>query len=100
MAQLNLYCAEDGWDEEEDCQEKNFSYSSHAPSLPPPLQNLSCTLVDEHLFSEHHELREKPWMTQLAVVACLSLATKVEESQVPLLLELQVEEAQFVFEAN
>ncbi|KAF3788331.1 Cyclin-D3-1 [Nymphaea thermarum] len=169
MAQLNLYCAEDGWDEEEDYQEESFSYSSHAPSLPPPLHNLSCTLVDEQLFSEHHELvslstkekaqkklgrdyleslrtdpvlacarreavewilsvnvhynftahtaalsvnfldrflssfhfqREKPWMTQLAAVACLSLAAKVEETQVPLLLDLQVEEAQYVFEAK
>lgn len=32
----------------------------------------------------------KPWMTQLAAVACLSLAAKVEETQVPLLLDLQV----------
>lgn len=34
--------------------------------------------------------RDKPWMGQLAVVACLSLAAKVEETQVPLLLDLQV----------
>ena len=34
--------------------------------------------------------REKPWMTQLTAVACLSLAAKVEETQVPLLLDLQV----------
>lgn len=34
--------------------------------------------------------RDKPWMTQLAAVACLSLAAKVEETQVPLLLDLQV----------
>lgn len=34
--------------------------------------------------------RDKPWMSQLAAVACLSLAAKVEESQVPLLLDLQV----------
>jgi len=32
----------------------------------------------------------KPWMTHLAAVACLSLAAKVEETQVPLLLDLQV----------
>lgn len=31
-----------------------------------------------------------PWMSQLAAVACLSLAAKVEETQVPLLLDLQV----------
>lgn len=34
--------------------------------------------------------KDKPWMGQLAAVACLSLAAKVEETQVPLLLDLQV----------
>lgn len=33
---------------------------------------------------------DKPWMSQLAAVACLSLAAKVEETQVPLLVDLQV----------
>lgn len=31
----------------------------------------------------------KPWMMQLAAVACLSLAAKVAETHVPLLLDLQ-----------
>ncbi|GAV64002.1 Cyclin_N domain-containing protein/Cyclin_C domain-containing protein [Cephalotus follicularis] len=44
--------------------------------------------------------RDKPWMGQLAAVACLSLAAKVEETQVPLLLDLQVEESRYVFEAK
>ncbi|GMY11820.1 cyclin-D3-2 [Fagus crenata] len=44
--------------------------------------------------------RDMPWMTQLAAVACLSLAAKVEETQVPLLLDLQVEESKYVFEAK
>ncbi|KAI4327411.1 hypothetical protein L6164_019877 [Bauhinia variegata] len=44
--------------------------------------------------------RDKPWMTQLTAVACLSLAAKVEETQVPLLLDLQVEESKYVFEAK
>ncbi|XP_027347188.1 cyclin-D3-2-like [Abrus precatorius] len=44
--------------------------------------------------------RDKPWMTQLAAVACLSLAAKTEETHVPLLLDLQVEESKFVFEAK
>ncbi|KAF2309765.1 hypothetical protein GH714_004993 [Hevea brasiliensis] len=43
---------------------------------------------------------EKPWMTQLAAVACLSLAAKMEETQVPLLLDLQVEDSRYVFEAK
>ncbi|XP_024020648.1 cyclin-D3-3 [Morus notabilis] len=44
--------------------------------------------------------RDKPWMSQLAAVACLSLAAKMEETHVPLLLDLQVEESRFVFEAK
>ncbi|KAJ0239096.1 Cyclin-D3-2 [Hirschfeldia incana] len=42
----------------------------------------------------------KPWMSQLVAVACLSLAAKVEEIHVPLLIHLQVEEARYVFEAK
>lgn len=33
---------------------------------------------------------DKPWMIQLAAVACVSLAAKVEETHVPLLLDFQV----------
>ncbi|KAI4375049.1 hypothetical protein MLD38_012964 [Melastoma candidum] len=43
---------------------------------------------------------KKPWMTQLTAVACLSLAAKVEETRVPLLLDFQVEESSPVFEAK
>ncbi|KAL6982962.1 Cyclin-D3-1 [Sarracenia purpurea var. burkii] len=60
---------------------------------------LAVNYLDRFLFSFHFQ-REKPWMTQLAAVACLSLAAKVEETQVPLLLDLQVEEAMYVFEAK
>ncbi|KAL0904565.1 hypothetical protein M5K25_026692 [Dendrobium thyrsiflorum] len=47
---------------------------------------------------------DKPWMGRLAAVACLSLAAKVEETRVPLLLDLQVpppaagEEMGYLFE--
>ncbi|GMI68058.1 CYCLIN D3;2 [Hibiscus trionum] len=44
--------------------------------------------------------KDKPWMGQLAAVACLSLAAKVEETQVPLLLDLQVEESKYAFDSN
>ncbi|GLJ16052.1 hypothetical protein SUGI_0266640 [Cryptomeria japonica] len=43
---------------------------------------------------------DKPWMTQLTAVTCLSLAAKVEEIEVPLLLDLQVEEAKYIFESR
>ncbi|KAJ8546196.1 hypothetical protein K7X08_018779 [Anisodus acutangulus] len=44
--------------------------------------------------------KDKPWTSQLAAVACLSIAAKVEETQVPLLLDLQVADSRFVFEAK
>lgn len=44
--------------------------------------------------------KDKPWMFQLAAVTCLSLAAKVEETHVPLLLDLQVEGGKYVFEAR
>ncbi|KAK8291044.1 hypothetical protein V6Z12_D06G036700 [Gossypium hirsutum] len=39
-------------------------------------------------------------MMQLLTVACLSLAAKMEETEVPLILDLQVGESKFVFEAK
>ncbi|CAL9773910.1 unnamed protein product [Musa acuminata subsp. burmannicoides] len=54
--------------------------------------------------------QDKPWMGRLAAVACLSLAAKVEETRVPLLLDLQLslaaatatepEDNKFAFEAK
>ncbi|KAJ1414496.1 Cyclin-like [Sesbania bispinosa] len=41
---------------------------------------------------------DKPWVTQLTAVACVSLAAKMEETHVPLLLELQVAESEFLFQ--
>ncbi|XP_022752448.1 cyclin-D3-1-like [Durio zibethinus] len=60
---------------------------------------LAVNYLDRFLFSFGFQ-GEKPWMTQLVAVACLSLAAKVEETQVPLLLDLQVEESRYVFEAK
>ncbi|QDP16890.1 hypothetical protein Tsubulata_009123 [Turnera subulata] len=67
------------------------------------LTPLTCVLAmnyfDRFLCSLRFQI-DKPWMGQLAAVACLSLATKVEETQVFLLLDLQVEDSKFVFEAK
>jgi len=41
--------------------------------------------------------RDKTWPMQLLSVACLSLAAKMEETKVPLLLDLQVIESRFLF---
>ncbi|OAY45618.1 cyclin-D3-1 [Manihot esculenta] len=59
---------------------------------------LAVNYLDRFLSSYYQ--RDKPWMIQLVAVTCLSLAAKVEETQVPLLLDLQVEDAKYVFEAK
>ncbi|KAL9313038.1 hypothetical protein ACSQ67_018490 [Phaseolus vulgaris] len=60
---------------------------------------LAVNYFDRFLSTLHFQ-DGKPWMTHLAAVACLSLAAKVEETQVPLLLDLQVEEGRYLFEAK
>ncbi|XP_052191764.1 cyclin-D3-1 [Diospyros lotus] len=59
---------------------------------------LAINYLDRSLASLHFQT-EKPWMIQLAAVTCLSLAAKVEETQVPLLLDLQME-TKYAFEAK
>ncbi|GFP82584.1 cyclin-d3-2 [Phtheirospermum japonicum] len=61
---------------------------------------LAVNYLDRFLVSFKSNGDKKPWMTQLAAVACLSLAAKVEETQVPLLLDFQVEESKYVFESK
>ncbi|CAK7337730.1 unnamed protein product [Dovyalis caffra] len=60
---------------------------------------LAVSYLDRFISSSRFQ-RDKPWMGQLAAVACLSLAAKVEETHVPLLLDFQVEDAKYVFEAK
>ena len=50
---------------------------------------LAVNYFDRFLTSRKFQT-DKPWMSQLTAVACLSLAAKVEEIRVPLLLDLQV----------
>lgn len=50
---------------------------------------LAINYLDRFLSSLSFQ-RDKPWTIQLVAVTCLSLAAKVEETQVPLLLDLQV----------
>ncbi|KAE8668122.1 Cyclin-D3-1 [Hibiscus syriacus] len=58
---------------------------------------LSVNYLDRFLSSFGLQ-NNKPWLIQLVAVTCLSLAAKVEETHVPLLLDLQVEGARYVFE--
>ncbi|KAI7730928.1 hypothetical protein M8C21_032485, partial [Ambrosia artemisiifolia] len=69
-------------------------------------ENKALLVCDESLMCLRKESvdwmedNNKPWMNQLVAVACLSLASKVEEIQAPLLLDLQMEGAKFVFESK
>jgi cyclin D1/2/4 len=60
---------------------------------------LSVNYMDRFM-SRHHLLQHKTWMLQLLSVACISLAAKMEETEVPILLDLQVENAEHIFEAH
>ncbi|KAL9166196.1 hypothetical protein ABFS82_05G013700 [Erythranthe guttata] len=60
---------------------------------------LSVNYFDRFLHS-HHLPTINGWPLQLLSVACLSLAAKMEEPLVPLLFNLQVEDAKFIFEAR
>ncbi|KAL0412577.1 UNVERIFIED_CONTAM: Cyclin-D3-1 [Sesamum radiatum] len=61
---------------------------------------LAVNYLDRFLSSCVGFQSDKPWMMQLAAVASLSLAAKVEETRVPLLLDLQVEGSKYMFEAK
>ncbi|KAK9080837.1 hypothetical protein SSX86_000595 [Deinandra increscens subsp. villosa] len=68
-------------------------------SFGPLCAYLSINYLDR--FLDVYEFpKDKAWMMQLLAVACLSLASKMEETEVPLILDLQVCEARFVFEAK
>ncbi|KAK4352123.1 hypothetical protein RND71_027641 [Anisodus tanguticus] len=61
---------------------------------------LAVNYLDRFFSSIDQTQSHKPWMNQLVAVACLSLAAKVEETEVPLLPDLQVEESRYVFESK
>lgn len=51
-------------------------------------------------FLSAYELPSKAWMMQLLAVACVSLASKMEETEVPSCLDLQIAESKFIFEGR
>ncbi|XP_077251491.1 cyclin-D4-2-like [Tasmannia lanceolata] len=68
-------------------------------SFGPLTAYLSINYMDRFLSS--YELPQgKSWMMQLLSVACLSLAAKIEETEIPLSQDLQIGESKFVFEAK
>ncbi|CAJ1929480.1 unnamed protein product [Sphenostylis stenocarpa] len=77
-----------------------ISTLSHFHGFAPLTTVLAVNYFHRFVTSISFQSEDKPWMTQLAAVACVSLAAKVEEIRVPLLLDLQLEESKFVFEAK
>ncbi|KAJ6385575.1 hypothetical protein OIU77_028707 [Salix suchowensis] len=75
----------------------NWILKVHAHYAFRPLTALlSVNYFDRFLSS--YSLPENGWPFQLLSVACLSLAAKMEEPDVPLLLDLQILEPGFIFE--
>ncbi|EEF37116.1 cyclin d, putative [Ricinus communis] len=65
----------------------------------PETAYLSVNYLDRFL-SFHSLPQGKGWPMQLLAVACLSVAAKLEETNVPLLLELQILEPRFLFKPS
>ncbi|MED6161558.1 hypothetical protein PIB30_061936 [Stylosanthes scabra] len=65
----------------------------------PLTEYLAINYLDRFLSS--YELpKGRAWTLQLLAVACLSIAAKMDETEVPFTLDLQVGESRFVFEAK
>ncbi|RDX91703.1 Cyclin-D3-1 [Mucuna pruriens] len=60
---------------------------------------LSINYLDRFL-SAYELPKGRAWTMQLLALACLSLAAKLDETEVPLCLDLQVGESKFIFEAK
>lgn len=57
-------------------------------------------VISGKLQGQDGEIEGGGWPMQLLTVACLSVAAKMEETHVPLLLDLQILDPQFVFESK
>ncbi|MED6123510.1 hypothetical protein PIB30_049857 [Stylosanthes scabra] len=71
---------------------ENYSFSALTASL-------AVNYLHRFLFKMKMK-KKQPWLTHLAAVACISLAAKLQETQVPLPIDLQVEDSKYVFEAK
>uniref|UniRef100_A0A0E0KEL0 Uncharacterized protein n=1 Tax=Oryza punctata TaxID=4537 RepID=A0A0E0KEL0_ORYPU len=70
-------------------------------SFGPLCAYLAVNYLDRFLSSVQFSVtNDMPWMQQLLIVACLSLAAKMEETAVPDTLDLQVCNPEYVFDAK
>ncbi|KAI3774659.1 hypothetical protein L1987_49218 [Smallanthus sonchifolius] len=77
----------------------NWILNAHAHyQFHPITAVLSVNYFDRFLSAAAAAEWNNGWKFQLLSVACFSLAAKLEEPEVPLLLDLQVSEPRFVFE--
>lgn len=76
----------------------NWIFKVHAYHRFKPVTALLSVNYFDRFLSSHSVPLPNRWPFQLLSVACLSLAAKMEEPDVPFLLELQVLEPKFVFE--
>ncbi|XP_021892349.1 cyclin-D4-1-like [Carica papaya] len=76
----------------------NWILKVHAYYHFRPVTALLSVNYFDRFLSVHPLPKENRWPFQLLSVACLSLAAKMEEPDVPLLLDLQIFEPRFVFE--
>ncbi|KAK7275825.1 hypothetical protein RIF29_16949 [Crotalaria pallida] len=65
----------------------------------PLCEYLSINYMDRFL-SAYELPKDRAWTTQFLALACLSLAAKTDETQVPMPIDLQIGESEFVFEAK
>ncbi|KAE9615220.1 hypothetical protein Lal_00048267 [Lupinus albus] len=65
----------------------------------PLCEYLSINYLDRFL-SAYELPKDRVWTMQLLAVTCLSLAAKIDETKVPIPLDLQVGESEFVFESK
>ncbi|GAB2216868.1 hypothetical protein Droror1_Dr00000015 [Drosera rotundifolia] len=93
-----LRCGEVAVQEREMAVDWILKVQSHY-DFGPQCACLSINFFDQFL-SAYELPKGKAWMMQLLAVACLSIAAKVEETDVPLPIDLQVGEAKFIFEAK
>ncbi|KAJ7545280.1 hypothetical protein O6H91_09G113700 [Diphasiastrum complanatum] len=61
--------------------------------------SIAVNYLDRYL-AKHLAKSWKAWMIQLLSVACLSIAAKMEEEDVPLLQEMQIEGLEHIFESK